>query len=126
MPADLVNALVPILTGCGDPPISEREVLVLAGTEHDSLWRRRVEFDEIPRNRTVQKVDAELLGVILERLDAEFDARSLLLHPHQRARLAAEIYEHLAGASAEQKPVALEREIERVLRLAKLLLAKPD
>ena len=126
LPADLVNALVPILTGRGDPPINEREVLVLAGTEHDSLWRRRIEFDETPRNQTVPKVDTDLLGDILERLDTEFDARSLRLHPHQRARLAAEIYEHLADASAEQKPVALQREIERVLRLVKLLLAKPD
>ena len=124
LPTDLVNALVPILAGHGAPPISDREVLVLAGTEHDSLWRRRIEFDENPENQAKPSIDVDLLGDILEHLETEIGDRSLNLHPHQKARLSAEIYEHLRDETVERRPIALRREIARVLRLAQVLLTK--
>lgn len=126
LPVDLVNALVPLMLGCGDPPITERQVLILAGTEHDSLWQRRIKFDERPGKTGISKVDVTLLGDILERLDAEAAARRLPLESHQKARLTSEIYERVANTRADQRAEALQREIGRVMRLAKIFLRERD
>ena len=122
LPADLVNALVPIMSGRGDPPIDARQVLVLAGTEHDSLWRRRIEFDEIPSKIETSDVNAALLGDILEQLEAESETQSVHLQPHQKARLAAEIYARTTDAAPHETSAMLRQEVKRVLRLAKAFL----
>lgn len=126
LPVDLVNALVPLMLGCGDPPITERQVLILAGTEHDSLWQRRIEFDEMPGKHGTSTVDATLLGDILEGLGTEAAARLLRLESHHKARLAAEVYERVADIPADQRAMVLQREIGRVMRLAKIFLQERD
>lgn len=125
LPVDLVEDLVPLLRNCGDPPIAAQDVRALAGGQRGSLWIAPVKFTEEPANNIKPLIDTDLLTDILERLSAAA-TDTLELDNRQTARLAAEIYDRAAAATPAPDHAFLDREISRVLRLAKSLLHPSD
>lgn len=121
LPMDLVDALAPLLCGKGAPPIKNRDVLALAGTQHDSLWIARPIFSEsISKNNTL--LDPDLLTAILNKISKNASEYSLNLTNHHLARMTAEVYARLSKLSESERWPSLDQETEAVCRLARTLL----
>ena len=122
LPMDLVDALAPLLCGKGSPPIRNRDVLALAGTQHNNLWIARPSFSEnsIFANNTL--VDPNLLTAIMTKISENASRHSLDLTHHHLARMTAEVYARLSALTESEQSTSLDREIEAVCRLAKSLL----
>lgn len=123
LPIDLVDALAPLLCGKGSPPIRNRDVLVLAGTQHDSLWIARPAFSEKIETKEFKLIDPDLLTAIMNKIGEHASANSLILSNHQLARMTAEVYARLSSLNEEERWPSLDRETESVCRLARTLLA---
>lgn len=125
LPMDLVDALAPLLCGKGAPPIKNRDVLVLAGTQHDSLWIARPIFSE-KINKTNEIIDPDLLTEILNNIYRNAAQYSLNLTNHHLARMTAEVYARLSMLSEPERLPSLDQETEAVCRLASTLLDSDD
>lgn len=126
LPVDLVDALAPLLCGKGSPPIRNRDVLALAGAQHDSLWIARPTFTENIEIKENTAIDPDLLTAILNKLSECASLYSLRLTNHHFARMTAEIYGRLFSLPEEQRWSSLDRETESVCRLANTLLGGGD
>jgi hypothetical protein len=121
LPMDLVDALAPLLCGKGAPPIKNRDVLVLAGTQHDILWIARPIFPEnIYNNNDI--IDPDLLTAIMNKIAKNAAHYSLNLTHHHLARMTAEVYARLSTLGESERWPSLDREAEAVCRLARTLL----
>ena len=121
LPMDLVDALAPLLCGKGAPPIKDRDVLALAGTQHDSLWiTRPIFFENISKNNDL--LDPDLLTAILNKITKNASQYSLNLTNHHLARMTAEVYARLSTLGESERWPSLDREAEAVCRLARTLL----
>jgi hypothetical protein len=121
LPMDLVDALAPLLCGKGAPPIKNRDVLALAGTQHDSLWISRPEFSENVR-KSNDLLNPDLLTAIMNKIAKNASQYSLNLTNHHLARMTAEVYARLSTLSESEPWPSLDREAEAVCRLARTLL----
>lgn len=121
LPVDLVDALAPLLCGKGAPPIRDRDVLALAGTQHGNLWIKRLTFSE-ENNKYNILIDTDLLTAIMNKVNEGASEYSLNLTNHHLARMTAEVYARLSMLSESERWPSLNREIEAVCRLAKTLL----
>lgn len=122
LPIDLVDALAPLLCGKGAPPIRNRDVLALAGAQHDSLWIARPDFSENIETKQINLIDPDLLTAIMNKIGEQASANSLILTNHHLARMTAEVYARLFSLREEERWPSLDRETESVCRLARTLL----
>ncbi len=117
LPVDLVDALVPILSGRGVPPIGEKDVLALGGFERGRSWVRRIEFDERPKDKV--EIDAELLSQIIAGIRKDCEKLGFELTAEQEGQLIAEVCRRVAESGRARHPGFIEREIAQACRLAK-------
>ncbi len=122
LPIDLVDALAPLLCGKGAPPIRNRDVLALAGAQHDSLWIARPIFSEPADTKQNNLIDPDLLTAIMNKIGECASESSLRLTNHHLARMTAEVYGRLFTLQEEERWPSLDREAESVCRLARTLL----
>ena len=120
LPADLVEALGPLLAGRGDPPISEPQVAALSGVRHGSLWLHPDPIGEPADRRKPAAIDAELLSEILLRIDRFERDRQQVFAPHQRAYLASRTYGRVADVPRSARPARIEAEFGDIAELAAL------
>lgn len=125
LPGDLVESLVPLLEGRGEPPISERQVLALGGPQFNSLWVASGVIGEKAADKTAGDIDDTLLARILERIAGLATDGEIVLSDQQRARLAARLYRLVVRIPRSGQADALEREIEEILEIGRLFL-KPS
>lgn len=122
LPGDLVESLAPLLKDRGEPPISERQVLALGGPQFNSLWVASGVIGEKEAKKTAGDIDDTLLARILERIAALSVNEDITLSEQQRARLAARLYRQVVRTPRAGQADALEREIEEILEIGRLLL----
>ncbi len=120
LPADLVEALGPLLSGRGDPPITERQVSVLAGVRRGSLWLHPDPVGEPSNHQKPGAFDADLLTEILLRLDKFEHGRRPALAPRQRAYLTSRIYSRIADVPRAGRQARLDAEFAEIAELAAL------
>ena len=125
LPGDLVESLVPLLEGRGDPAISERQVLALGGPQFNSLWVASGVIGERTDRKTAEEIDADLLAGILERISCLAVDGRITLSDGQRARLAARIYRQAARLPRSDQAAALDREVEDILEIGRLFRDPP-
>lgn len=119
LPVDLVDALVPILSGRGVPPIGEKDVLALGGFERGRSWVRRIEFDECPGFKEKVEIDAELLSQIIAGIRKDCEKLGFELTAEQEGQLIVEVCRRVAESGRARHPGFIEREIGQACRLAK-------
>ncbi len=122
LPIDLVDALAPLLCGKGTPPIRNRDVLALAGAQHDSLWIARPKFSEHTDINQINLIDPDLLTAIMNKIGECASENALSLTNHHLARMTAEVYARLSSLREKERWPSLDREAESVCRLARTLL----
>ena len=122
LPATLVNALVPILSGRGTPPIEKRQILALAGFENDLLWVIPMEFDEKPSLSEKVETEWELLPQVIAAVRAKITALELTLTSEQDAQLITEIYRRVTALGSKRRPGFIESETGHACRLVEAFL----
>ncbi|MDH3703593.1 MAG: hypothetical protein OEU46_20025 [Alphaproteobacteria bacterium] len=120
LPADLVDALGPLLAGRGDPPISDQQVAALAGVRHGSLWLHPEPVGEPANRGKTGAIDPDLLSEILLRFDKLEQDRRLVLAPRQRAILASRIYGRVADVPRPARPARIDAEFDDIAEMAAL------
>jgi hypothetical protein len=120
LPATLVNALVPILSGRGTPPIEKRQVLALAGFENNLLWKIPMEFDERPSLSGKVELELELLSSVIAAIRKETAAFDLTLTSEQEAQVMAEIFRRVTAPGSTRHPSFIESETRHACRLVKV------
>jgi transcriptional regulator with XRE-family HTH domain len=126
LPADLVEALGPVLANRGDPPISERQVAALAGVRGGSLWLHPDPVGETVKRPKTGKIDPDLLSEILLRITLFEQDRQMTLAPRQRAYLASRIYGRIADVPRSARPARLDAEFADIAELAALFADPGD
>lgn len=124
LPADLVDALGPLLTGRGDPPISDQQVAALSGVRRGSLWLHPEPVGEPANPRKSSVIDQELLSDILLRIDTFERDRRLDLTPRNRAYLASRIYGRVVDLPLAVRPARIDAEFDDIAEMA-ALFAEP-
>ena len=122
LPADLVDALAPLLLDRGTPPIGERQVLALAGPQRQSLWVIKPKFSEKQGTKSKAEIETDLLAEIIQCIELETNALSLDLSDEQRARLVAEIYRRITTTDSARQPGMVDWEVAHACRFAKAFL----
>lgn len=126
LPGDLVESLVPLLEGRGDPPVTERQILALGGPQFNSLWvASGVIGGHARTGKTSEEIDADLLAGILERIASLAKDREFALSERQHARLAARLYRQTARLPRAERAAALDREVEDILEIGRLFRDPP-
>lgn len=126
LPMDLVDALSPLLCGKGAPPIRNRDVLALAGTQHNSLWIARPTFSENTDIKNNALIDPDLLTAIMNKISENASEYSLNLTNHHLARMTAEVYARLFTLRESERWPRLDQEAKAICRLAGTLLERGD
>lgn len=125
LPGDLVEGLVPLLEGRGDPPISERQVLALGGPQFNSLWVASGVIGDRTPDRHAAELDAELLAEILTKLSELAAHSGIVLTERQRASLAARIYRQTARLPRAEWAAALDREAAEIAEIGRIFREAP-
>ncbi len=126
LPADLVEALGPLLAGRGKPPISEPQVAALAGVRRGSLWLHPDPVGEPVNHQKSAAIDPDLLSEILLRLDRFEQGRPPGLAPHQQAYLASRIYGRVADVPRAARPACIDAEFDDIAEIAALFADPGD
>jgi hypothetical protein len=121
LPMELAEALVPILSGRGTPPIEERQVFALAG--RSSLWVIPVTFDERPSVPKKVEIELELFSHVFAAVRKETAMRGLTLTSEQEAPLIAEICRRVMLPGSNRSPSFIESEIAHACRLVEACLS---
>lgn len=120
LPGDLVESLVPLLEGRGDPPITERQVLALGGPQFNSLWVATGVIGERTSPRQAVEIDTELLTEILAKISELASENEIAVSDRQRAGLAARIYRQTACLPHAERAAALDREIAEIVEIGRI------
>lgn len=120
LPGDLVESLVPLLEGRGDPPITKRQVLALGGPAFNSLWVASGVVGDRAATKPAGEIDADLLTEILARISDLAANSGITLSDRQRAGLAARIYRQTARLPRAEQAAALDREMAEILEIGRM------
>lgn len=120
LPGDMVESLVPLLEGRGDPPITEREVLALGGPQFNSLWVASGVIGERTAPAGTAEVETELLTEILAKIANLAADGKVVLSDRQRATLAARIYRQTARLPRAEQAAALDREMAEIMEIGRI------
>lgn len=124
LPRDLVDDLLPLLRGRGEPPVSERDVAALGGVPFSSIWFAGGVIDAERDRPRPAGVDEALLAAILEALSSALEAKGVAPTHSRIARLAARLYARLTGVPSPEQQQRLEAEIAEILDIVDALASR--
>lgn len=125
LPADLIEALSPILAGRGNPPVTERQVAALGGVAGGSLWLLPNAIGDGRKRGETGSIDQVFLAEILVRADAFEKSRQMHLAPRQRAFLVSRLYGRTVLAPVAERNARIEAEVRELSDLAELFAPAP-